>query len=67
MVVRPIVADPLRSFFRPVDQMLLMVKCKMVSATEASQMSHIGLGHLDVFSMVEVYRVGGGVERRGAA
>ncbi len=28
-------------------------------------MSHIVLGHLDVFPMVEVYRVGGGVERRG--
>ncbi len=35
----------------------------MGSATEASQMSHIGLGHLDVFSMIEVYRVGGGVEQ----
>ncbi len=28
-------------------------------------MSHVRLGHLEVFSMVEVYRVGGGVERRG--
>ncbi len=37
----------------------------MVSATEAYQMSHIGLGKVDDFSMVEVYRVGGGVERRG--
>ncbi len=36
-----------------------------MSATKASQISHIGLGHLDVFSMVEFHRVGGGVERRG--
>ncbi len=37
----------------------------MMSAAEASQMSHIGLGYVDVFSVVEVYQVGGGVERRG--
>ncbi len=50
---------------RSVDQVLPTASCRMVSATEASKMSHVGLGHLDVFSMVEVYRVGGGVERRG--
>ncbi len=33
----------------------------MVSATEAFQMGHIGFGHLDVVSMTEVRRVGGGV------
>ncbi len=60
-----IVADPARSFLRSVDQVLPTAKCRMVFATEASQMSEIGLGHLDVFSMVEVYRVGGGVERLG--
>ncbi len=60
-----IFAYPTCSFFRPVDQVLPTAKCMMVSATEASQMSRIGLGHLDVFLMVEVYRVGGGVERRG--
>ncbi len=60
-----IVADPTRSFFRLVDQVLPTAKCRMISATEASQMSYLGLGHLDAFSMVEVYRVGGGVERRG--
>ncbi len=32
---------------------------------KASQVSHIGRVHLDVFWMVEGYRVGGGVERRG--
>ncbi len=36
----------------------------MMSTTEAAQMSHVGLGHLDVLSMSEVRRVGGGVERR---
>ncbi len=46
-------------------KVLPTAKCRMVSATGASQMSHIGLGHLDVFSMVEVYWVDGGVERRG--
>ncbi len=67
MVIRLIllVADSTRSFLRSVDQVLSTAKCRMVSATEASQMSHIGLGHLDVFSTVEVYRLGGGVERRG--
>ncbi len=60
-----IVADPARSFFRSVDQVLPTAKCRMVSATEAYKMSHIGLGNLDVFSTVEVYRVGGGVERHG--
>ncbi len=47
------------------DVLTFLTKCKMVSATEASQMSHIGFGYLDVFSMVEVYRLDGGVERRG--
>ncbi len=42
-----------------------MAKSKMVSAREASQLSHIRLGHLDVFSIVQVYRLGGGVERCG--
>ncbi len=37
----------------------------MVSATEASQMCHVGLGHLGVFSMNEVFREGDGVERCG--
>ncbi len=67
MVVRLIfiVANPTRSFFRSVDQVLPTAKYKMVSATEASQMSRIGLIHLHIFSIVEVYRVGGGMERRG--
>ncbi len=34
----------------------------MVSATEASQMSHVGLGLREVLSRTEVRRVGGGVE-----
>ncbi len=38
-----IVADQTLSFFRSVDQVLPTAKCRMVSATEASQMSHIGL------------------------
>ncbi len=37
----------------------------MVSATEVFQMSHIGLGHLGVLSMVPVNRVGGNVDMRG--
>ncbi len=37
----------------------------MVSATEAPQMSHIGLGQQDVVTMVGDDRVGGGAERRG--
>ncbi len=28
-------------------------------------MSHFGLGHLEVFSVTEVRRASGGVERRG--
>ncbi len=36
-----------------------------MSATEASQMSHVGLGHLGVFSKNEVGQVGDGVDRRG--
>ncbi len=60
-----IVADLIRRFFRSVDQVFQTAKCRRVPATEASQMSYIGLEHLDVFSMVEVYREGGGVERRG--
>ncbi len=60
-----IIAYPTGNFFRSVDQMVPTAKCRMVSATEASQMSHVGLGHLEVFSMTEVRRVGGGVERRG--
>ncbi len=59
-----IIAYPTGSFFRSVDQELPTVKCRVVSATEASQMSHLGIEHLDVFAMVEVYQVGGGVERR---
>ncbi len=58
-------AYPAGSFFRPVDQVLPTTKCRMVSAPEASQMSNVGLGHLDVFSMTEVRRVGGGVEMNG--
>ncbi len=67
MVVRLIfiVADPTRSFVRSVDQVLPTAKCRMVSATEASQISHIGRGHLYGCAVVEVYRIGGGVERRG--
>ncbi len=37
----------------------------MMSATEAFQMSQVGLGHQEVFSMIEVRQVGGDVERRG--
>ncbi len=39
-----IVADPTRSFFRFVDQVLPVARCRMVSATEMPQMRHIGLG-----------------------
>ncbi len=60
-----IVADPSRSFFRSVDQMLPAAKSRVMSATEASQMSHVGLGQLEVFSKNEVCWVSGGVERRG--
>ncbi len=60
-----IIAYPTGSFFGSVDQMLPTAKRRMMSATEASQMSHVGLGHLEVFSMTEVRRVGGGLERRG--
>ncbi len=64
MVVRLtfIVADLTRSFFGSVDTLLPTATCRMVSATEAFQMSPSGLRHLDVFSMVEDYREGGGVE-----
>ncbi len=60
-----IIAYPARSFFRSIDQMLPTAKSRMMSATEASQMSHVGLGHLEVFSKNEVCRVSGSVERRG--
>ncbi len=60
-----IIAYPARSFFRSVDQMLPTVKGRMMSATEASQMSHVGLGHLEVFPKNEVCRVSGSGERRG--
>ncbi len=59
------VAYPTGGFFRSVDQNLPTAKCSIMSATEASQMSHVELGHLEVFSMTEVRRVGGGVEWRG--
>ncbi len=49
-----IIAYPARSFFRSVDQMLPAAKSRVMSTTEASQMSHIGLGHLGVFSTNEV-------------
>ncbi len=47
VAVRPffIIADPTRSFFRSVDQVLLKAKCRMVSATEASQLKAV----VDVF------------------
>ncbi len=60
-----IIAYPARSFFRSVEQMLPTAKSRMMSATEASQMSHVGFGHLEVFSKNEVFWVSGGVERRG--
>ncbi len=60
-----IIAYPVRSFFRSFDQMLPKAKSRMMSATEASQMSHVGLGHLEVFSKNEVCRVSGSEERRG--
>ncbi len=60
-----ITAYPARRFFRSVDQMLPAAKSRVMSATEASQMSHFWLGHLGVFSKNEVWRVGGNVERRG--
>ncbi len=49
-----ITAYPARSFFRSVDLMLPTLKSRMMSATEASQMSHVGFGHLEVFSKNEV-------------
>ncbi len=49
-----IIAYSTRSFFRSVDQMLPAAKSRVMSATEASQMSHFGLGHLGVFSKNEV-------------
>ncbi len=58
-----IVADLIRRFFRSVDQVLPTAKCRMVSVIY--QMIRIWLGHLDVFSMVEGYWVGGGVKRHG--
>ncbi len=60
-----IIIYPARSFFRSVDQMLPAAKGRVMSATEASQMSHFGLGHLGVFSTNEVWWVCGSVERGG--
>ncbi len=51
-----IIVDPTRRFFRSVDRVLSTAKCRMMSVTEASQVSHIALGNLDVSSMVGVYR-----------
>ncbi len=67
MVIRLIfiVTDPTRRLFRSVDQVLPTAKNRIVSATEVSQMGHIGLEQEDIFPMVGVDRVGGGVERRG--
>ncbi len=67
MVIRLIfmVADPTRSFFRSDDQVLPATKSRMMSATEAPQMSHIGLGQQDVFSIIGDGRVCCGVERSG--
>ncbi len=45
-----IIAYPARSFFRSVDQMLPATKSRVMSAMEASQMSHFGLENLEVFS-----------------
>ncbi len=59
-----IIAFPARSFFRSVNQMLPAAKGRVMSATEASPMSHFGPGHLGVFSKNEVWRVGSSVERR---
>ncbi len=60
-----IIVYPACSFFRSVDQMLPTAKSKMMFATEASHMSHVRLGHLEVFSKNEVCWLSGGVERRG--
>ncbi len=57
-----IVADPTGSFYRSVDQVLPAAKYRIVSATEALQIFHIGLGKQEVFLMVEDDRVGGGVD-----
>ncbi len=43
-----IVADPTSSLFRSVDQVLPAAKCRMVSVTEASEMSRVGFGQQDV-------------------
>ncbi len=60
-----IIAYPARSLFRSVDRMLPTAKGRMISATEASQRSYVGVGRLEVFSKNEVGWVSGGVERRG--
>ncbi len=60
-----IIAYPARSFFRSVDQMLPAAKSKVMSTTEASQMSHFGLGRIGVFSKNGVWRGCGSVERSG--
>ncbi len=49
-----IIAYPARRFFRSVDQMLPAAKSRVISAAEASLMSHVRLGHLAVFSKNEV-------------
>ncbi len=48
-----IIAYPAHSFFRSVDQMLPAAESRVMSAMEASQMSPVGLGHLEVFSKNE--------------
>ncbi len=58
-----IVANPTRSFLRPVDQVLQVAICKIVSATETLLMSLIGLAQQYVFSMIGDNLVGGGVEQ----
>ncbi len=59
-----IIANPARSFFRSVEQMLPAARCRMVSAAEAPKVSHVGLGQLGIISMVWTDTVLCGVKRR---
>ncbi len=61
-----VVAQAARSFLRSVDQFLQMSKCGLVASTAAAEVSHLGLGQLDVILMKWASGVNDGVEQCGA-
>ncbi len=61
----PVVAELTRNFVRSVYQVLSATECMVVSVTEAPEVGHAKLGHLNVIPMMWFDSVGCGVEWRG--